>query len=97
MRRATAGQPRERFPVPNGVELVSVDAQSGKLADARCGAAITEVFLDGTAPRESCLPGARAVARAERGSPVKQLGEAIGDWFSRLPDTVGKLFGHGRR
>lgn len=97
MRRATAGQPRERFPVPDGVELVSVDAQSGKLADARCGAAITEVFLDGTAPRESCLPGARAVARAERGSPVKQLGEAIGDWFSRLPDTVGKLFGHGRR
>ena len=97
MRRATAGQPRERFAVPDGVELVSVDAKSGKLADARCGPSVTEVFLDGTAPRESCVPGSRAVAREEHASPVKQMGEAIGGWFSRLPDTLGRLFGRDRR
>jgi len=97
MRRATAGQPRERFAVPDGVELVSVDAKSGKLADARCGPSVTEVFLDGTAPHESCVPGSHEVAREERDSPVKQMGEAIGGWFSRLPDTLGRLFGRDRR
>jgi penicillin-binding protein 1B len=97
MRRATAGQPRERFAVPRGVELVSVEATSGKLADARCGAAITEVFLAGTAPHESCVGGQRALARSTRESPVKQMGAAIGDWFARLPGKIGSLFGSDRR
>ncbi|MBY0274861.1 PBP1A family penicillin-binding protein [Candidatus Binatia bacterium] len=97
MRHATAGQARERFTVPPGVELVSVEAASGKLADARCGPAITEAFLDGTAPTEGCAPGGRVVARTGRPSPVKQIGKAIGDWFSRLPETIGGLLGRDRR
>jgi len=93
MRRATAGQPREHLPVPQGVELVSVDAASGKLPDARCGAAITEVFLAGTAPRESCVAGEAVATRVDGDSPVNQLGQAIGSWFARLPETIGALFG----
>ena len=96
MRRATAGQPRERLPVPQGVELVSVDAASGKLPDARCGAAITEVFLAGTAPRESCVGGEAVAMRVDGDSPVKQLAQAIGGWFVRLPETIGALFGDDR-
>jgi membrane carboxypeptidase/penicillin-binding protein len=96
MRRAVAGQPRERFAVPDGVELVSVEAASGKLADAGCGAAITEVFVAGTAPHESCVAGRRAVAHTTHESPVKHMGEAIGDWFARLPEAIGSLFGRDR-
>ena len=83
--------------MPGGVEPVSVEATSGKLADARCGAAITEVFLAGTAPHESCVGSERALARSKRESPVKQMGAAIGDWFARLPETIGSLFGGDRR
>src|SRR5690606_16917677 len=72
MRKALAGQPRERFEVPPGVELVAIEATSGKRAAEGCGPAITEVFRAGTAPEESCLPGRRAVARAERPSPVER-------------------------
>lgn len=97
MRHATAGQPSERFEVPGGVELVSVDQSSGKLADERCGPAITEVFVAGTAPRESCVAGAGRVARDDRESPVKQLGKTIGDWLFGLPEAVGALFGRERR
>lgn len=94
MKRALAGMPRARFPVPDGVELVAVEASSGKRADAGCGPAITEVFLAGTAPRETCTGGERgALARAPGASPVKQLGNAVGAWFAKLPGALGSLFG----
>jgi len=94
MKRALAGMPRERFAVPDGVELVAVEASSGKRAGAGCGPAITEVFLAGTAPHEACGDDAPvAVARDGRESPVKQLGDAVGAWFARLPDAIGGLFG----
>jgi penicillin-binding protein 1B len=93
MRRALTGLPRERFAVPAGVELVAIEAATGKRADDGCGPSITEVFLAGTAPDESCAPGRRVVARDRRGSPVKQIGEAIGEFFGRLPGAIGDLFG----
>lgn len=94
MKRALAGMPRERFAVPDGVELVAVEASTGKRAGQGCGPAITEVFLAGTAPSEACRGDApSAVARGERESPVKQLGEAVGGWFARLPRAIGSLFG----
>jgi penicillin-binding protein 1B len=97
MKRALAGMPREQFDVPGGVELVAVEATSGKLAGEGCGPAITEVFLAGTAPRESCLrEPSRQVASAERDSPVKQMQDAVEEWFAALPRAIGSLFG-GRR
>jgi len=94
MKRALPGMPGERFAVPDGVDLVSVEASSGKRADASCGPAITEVFLAGTAPRESCAGGAaRVAAGAERDSPVKYIGETVGEWFAALPRAIGSLFG----
>jgi len=96
MKRALAGMPPERFAVPDGVELVAVEAASGKRAERGCGPAITEVFVAGTAPRESCLDGrAHRVAGDEQDSPVKQLGDAVGSWFARLPAAIGALFGDG--
>jgi penicillin-binding protein 1B len=91
IKRALAGTPRERFAVPDGVELLSVEAASGKRADASCGPAITEVFLAGTAPRESCS-GRRVVAAAAQPS-VKHLGEAVGAWLATLPERVGAWLG----
>lgn len=93
MKRAAAGLPPERFDVPPGVELVSIEAATGKRADDGCGPAITEVFLAGSAPRESCRARGRQVARVERESPVKHMGEAIGEFFERLPGAIGSLFG----
>jgi len=92
LQRALEGRPRERFAVPPGVELVSIDADTGQRADPSCGPAITEVFLAGTAPRESCARDAgRAVAR-DAGSPVKQMQERVEDWFAALPRRLGELF-----
>jgi penicillin-binding protein 1B len=93
MKRALAGTPRERFEVPSGVELVSVEAATGKRADASCGPAITEVFLAGTAPRESCARSGRMVARAGPPPSVKHIGEAVGAWFATLPERIGSWLG----
>ena len=93
MKRALAGTPRERFAVPDGVELVSVEAATGKRADASCGPAITEVFLAGTAPQESCAGGRVAVAERAPGASVKHIGEAVGAWFATLPERIGDWLG----
>ena len=39
---------------------------------------------------------ATVLARTTRESPVKQMGEAIGGWFARLPEAIGSLFGRDR-
>jgi penicillin-binding protein 1B len=92
MKRALTGTPRERFAVPDGVELVSVEAATGKRAAPGCGPAITEVFLAGTAPREAC-DGARLVARAAPEPGVKHIGEAISEWLATLPERIGAWLG----
>lgn len=57
MKRA-AQQPEYRnvseFSAPSGVVAEQIDPQSGELATASCPRVITEYFIDGTQPVESC-------------------------------------------
>lgn len=51
---ATLGdKPAEDFPVPDGIEFVRVDAQSGLLPGPGTDKTVTEAFIPGTAPTES--------------------------------------------
>jgi penicillin-binding protein 1B len=42
------------FPVPSDIVTADIDPESGQLATDACPARLTEVFLAGTAPTESC-------------------------------------------
>lgn len=44
------------FRPPEGVTQVSIDPQSGKLADPACGPGVPMYFIDGTQPTTSCTP-----------------------------------------
>lgn len=44
------------FRPPEGVTQVSIDPQSGKLADPACGPGVSMYFIDGTQPTTSCTP-----------------------------------------
>jgi penicillin-binding protein 1A len=52
MERAMQGKPVEGFPVPEGILAVKVDAKTGLLAKPLSTEAVTEYFLDGTAPAD---------------------------------------------
>jgi membrane carboxypeptidase/penicillin-binding protein len=54
MTRALAGHPSVSFEVPSGVAFVDIDAETGGLATPYCPRVITESFLAGTEPTESC-------------------------------------------
>jgi penicillin-binding protein 1B len=54
MKRATAGRPNVRFDVPDGIDFVSIDADTGQLATPDCPKVATEAFLTGTAPATAC-------------------------------------------
>jgi penicillin-binding protein 1B len=54
MKRALAGRPNIRFSPPEGVEFVSIDAETGQLATPSCPKVVSEAFLAGTAPTQSC-------------------------------------------
>ena len=43
-----------QFPTPNGVSTVRLDKATNLLADASCPQAYDAVFLDGTAPTQTC-------------------------------------------
>jgi penicillin-binding protein 1B len=43
-----------QFPTPNGVSTVRLDKVTNLLADATCPTAYDAVFLDGTAPTQTC-------------------------------------------
>ena len=43
-----------QFPTPNGVSTVRLDKVTNLLADASCPQAYDAVFLDGTAPTQTC-------------------------------------------
>lgn len=94
--RALEGRPRERFAVPPGVELVSVEAATGKRAHPSCGPAITEVFVAGTAPTESCARDEKPTVAREPTSPVKQIRERVESWFAALPGKLEEILGGGR-
>jgi penicillin-binding protein 1B len=54
MVRALAGHASESFEVPDGVVLVDIDKDTGKLATPACPKVFRESFLAGTEPTESC-------------------------------------------
>ena len=73
MKRGFAGAPPVELPAPPGVELVKIDAATGRRAQARCGPSLTQAFVRGTAPADSCVARARVgpgEASVLRGRPV---------------------------
>ncbi|TNF46697.1 PBP1A family penicillin-binding protein [bacterium] len=54
MKTALKDVPAEQFPIPEGVDLVEIDPESGLLASPGCYEKVVEAFLPGTAPTEYC-------------------------------------------
>jgi penicillin-binding protein 1B len=54
MKRALAGRPNITFAVPDGIDFLDIDADTGKLATTACPHVISESFLVGTQPAELC-------------------------------------------
>ena len=54
MMRALAGRPNVPFQAPDGIVLVNIDRDTGKLAAPGCPRIFREVFLPGTEPTELC-------------------------------------------
>jgi membrane carboxypeptidase/penicillin-binding protein len=54
MKRALAGRPNIRFEPPEGIEFVSIDAETGQLATPNCPKVATEAFIAGTVPVDRC-------------------------------------------
>jgi penicillin-binding protein 1B len=54
MIRATAGRPSLPFSPPQGVVFADIDRDTGKLAVPGCPRVISEVFLAGSEPTETC-------------------------------------------
>jgi penicillin-binding protein 1B len=54
MLRALAGHPNVEFPVPDGIDWVEIDKDTGKLALLACPRIFREAFLVGTTPTETC-------------------------------------------
>jgi 1A family penicillin-binding protein len=85
MRRAMAGEPPERAPVPEGVELVKIDAATGLRAAPGCGRSVTEAFLRGTAPVTSCASnGVEPPHPPEGDSEPRPAGDLLADFLSAL-------------
>jgi penicillin-binding protein 1B len=61
MTRALAGRPSVAFAAPEGIAYADIDPLTGKLATPLCPKVLTESFLPGSEPTESCeLHGAAA-------------------------------------
>jgi penicillin-binding protein 1B len=54
MMAALAGRPNTSFAPPPGVSFVTIDRDTGKLAQPACPRIISEAFLAGTEPAEAC-------------------------------------------
>lgn len=50
MKAAHAGLPPMSFPIPEGVKIVKVDAESGKLANSASQRTIMQAYIEGTEP-----------------------------------------------
>jgi penicillin-binding protein 1A len=57
MSAALEGVPRQPFRTPAGLQLVAIDATTGRLAGAGSGAVIREAFLPGTEPTRTSGEG----------------------------------------
>ncbi len=54
MRKATEKYPPEKFPVPENIVFVDIDAESGLLSTPDCGQVIKEAFQQGSEPIRYC-------------------------------------------
>jgi penicillin-binding protein 1A len=54
MKEALKDMPVSEFPVPSGVVFAKICTESGALAGESCPAVTTEVFIEGTEPRQLC-------------------------------------------
>ena len=54
MSRALAGRPNVSFQPPDGISMVEIDRDTGKVAAPMCPRIFTEAFLTGTEPTEVC-------------------------------------------
>jgi membrane carboxypeptidase/penicillin-binding protein len=54
MKTALAGHGSVPFNSPAGITFVEIDAQTGKLATPSCPKIVTEAFIAGTEPTQSC-------------------------------------------
>jgi len=54
MKRALDGHPSTPFEVPDGVNFVDIDPDTGKLALPTCPRVFREAFLAGTEPVQAC-------------------------------------------
>jgi penicillin-binding protein 1B len=54
MKTALAGRASIPFDVPSGITFVDIDAETGKLATPLCPKVISESFIAGTEPTETC-------------------------------------------
>ncbi len=54
MKKATENMPVEDFSSPQGVILRMIDPATGQLATEDCPQAVSEVFIEGTEPIETC-------------------------------------------
>jgi penicillin-binding protein 1B len=62
----------ESFPPPADIVTAEIDPETGMLVTPHCPKTMTEVFLSGTAPTQSCTvhqPGARASLESPTGAP----------------------------
>ena len=50
MKDAHRNLPILTFPIPEGINLVKIDAETGKLANSASKRVITQAFIDGTEP-----------------------------------------------
>lgn len=57
MTKATQGSPVEDFVSPNGIVARLIDPTTGLLATEDCPNQVTEIFIQGTEPTESCSHG----------------------------------------
>jgi membrane carboxypeptidase/penicillin-binding protein len=54
MARALAGRPNVQFTVPEGIGVLDIDRDTGKIAAPGCPRVFREAFLAGTEPSEVC-------------------------------------------
>jgi penicillin-binding protein 1B len=54
MMRALAGRPNQPFEPPQGITMVDIDRDTGRLAQANCPRIFREAFLAGTEPSAPC-------------------------------------------
>jgi len=83
MEAALKGRPAREFERPDGLAAVEVCALSGQLPEADCPHRVTELFLAGTEPAQTCSLHQRIALdratgrRATAGTPAERIVERV--------------------